>query len=143
MTPFKLNAAPIGDFWQPSIVAVLLCLLSAQLFFHLAALTEWLQFLLLKGDDTNKVILIGAHYDGQGYFVSQAADDNASGVAAVLECARLCAGKSFACTLVFALWDEKESGSVGSQAFISSGILNGKQLLGSINFFSVIFPNCL
>ena len=62
----------------------------------------------------DEVVLLGAHYDStEG---CPGADDNASGVAGVLEAARRLGGESFARTLVLACWDEEERGMIGSEA---------------------------
>lgn len=88
----------------------------------------------LKGTiDSNKVIIIGAHYDNVGGAIAQGADDNASGVAAVLECARICAGNPMAYTVIFAFWDEEELSSLGSKAYTAAFPATQRELLGSIN----------
>ena len=62
----------------------------------------------LEGTDPSRPrVLIGAHYDTvRG---SPGADDNASGVAGVLECARLLAGRAFPATIEFVAFDLEES----------------------------------
>jgi hypothetical protein len=62
-------------------------------------------------------ILVGAHYDTVA--VSPGADDNATGVAAILELARLLADKQTPKTLQLVFFDQEEAGLLGSQAFIS------------------------
>jgi hypothetical protein len=59
-------------------------------------------------------ILVGAHYDS--VFQSPGADDNASGVAVVLEVARLL-GEATPRTLKLVLFDKEEAGLLGSKAF--------------------------
>lgn len=91
-------------------------------------------FGMLPGNDTTQFIVIGAHYDGVGGIKGPAADDNGSGVAAVLECTRLCRTVSSHPNIVFALWDEEETGSVGSTAYVQQRLgLPGKTFLGYIN----------
>jgi hypothetical protein len=63
-----------------------------------------------------EVVLIGAHFDA--YF--QGADDNTSGVAAMLEVARLAAGKSFSRTVRFVGFDLEEFGYVGSTRYVEA-----------------------
>lgn len=88
----------------------------------------------LKGTvDSNKVIIIGAHYDNVGGDIAQGADDNASGVAAVLECARICARTPMAYTIIFAFWDEEELNALGSQAYATAFPATQRDILGSIN----------
>jgi Zn-dependent M28 family amino/carboxypeptidase len=62
-------------------------------------------------------VVVGAHYDHIPGCAG--ADDNATGVAAVLEVARVLGGKDFPRTLVIACWDEEERGLVGSRAWTS------------------------
>ena len=63
----------------------------------------------------NEIVIVSAHYDtimgGDG------ADDNASGVAAVLESARLLATGKHERTLVAACWDEEEPAETGSYRY--------------------------
>ena len=64
-----------------------------------------------------EIVIVSAHYDtimgGEG------ADDNASGVAAVLESARLLAAGKHERTLVVACWDEEEPAETGSYRYAS------------------------
>ncbi len=65
----------------------------------------------------DEIVIVSAHYDtimgGDG------ADDNASGVAAVLESARLLAAGKHQRTLVAACWDEEEPAETGSYMYAS------------------------
>ncbi|MFM2061692.1 MAG: hypothetical protein RLZZ507_1362 [Cyanobacteriota bacterium] len=67
-------------------------------------------------DKTAGAILIAAHYDTVDS--SPGADDNASGVAVVLEIARLFANYPTPKTLQLAFFDKEEAGLLGSQAFV-------------------------
>ncbi|MEG4318007.1 MULTISPECIES: M20/M25/M40 family metallo-hydrolase [unclassified Microcoleus] len=72
-----------------------------------------------KGSDSNAgAILVAAHYDTVQY--SPGADDNATGVAAVLEVARLLGSRGTARTLQVAFFDREEIGLLGSLAFAGS-----------------------
>jgi Zn-dependent M28 family amino/carboxypeptidase len=62
-----------------------------------------------------ELVIVSAHYDTVPR--SNGADDNGSGVAGLLETARLLAGKKHARTLVVAFWDGEEIGLLGSRAF--------------------------
>ncbi len=64
-----------------------------------------------------KAILVGAHYDTVA--LSPGADDNASGVAVMLEIARLLGSRPTPRTLQLAFFDQEEAGLLGSQAFVS------------------------
>ncbi|MFN6483018.1 MULTISPECIES: M28 family peptidase [unclassified Nostoc] len=66
---------------------------------------------------TAKAILVGAHYDTVA--LSPGADDNATGVAVVLEVARLLGSRPTPRTLQLAFFDQEEAGLLGSQAFVS------------------------
>lgn len=62
-------------------------------------------------------ILVGAHYDTVP--TSLGADDNATGVAVVLEVARLLGSRPTTHTLQLALFDCEEEGLLGSRAFVA------------------------
>lgn len=64
-----------------------------------------------------KAILVGAHYDTVA--LSPGADDNTSGVAVVLEVARLLGSRPTPRTLQLAFFDKEEAGLLGSRAFVS------------------------
>ena len=63
-------------------------------------------------------ILVGAHYDTVS--ASPGADDNATGVAVVLEVARLLGSRPTSRTLQLALFDREELGLLGSRAFVAN-----------------------
>ncbi|MCX7825480.1 MAG: M28 family peptidase [Verrucomicrobiae bacterium] len=60
--------------------------------------------------------IVGAHYDSVG---NPGADDNASGVAGVLEAARVLSQYEFEASLVFIAFDREEQGLFGSQDYAS------------------------
>ncbi len=68
-------------------------------------------------DKAAKTILVGAHYDTVAS--SPGADDNASGIAVMLEIARLLGSRPTPRTLQLAFFDQEEVGLLGSQAFVS------------------------
>lgn len=89
---------------------------------------------VLPGNDPalkHEVVIIGAHYDHVGYgnsrnsfgpfgYIHNGADDNASGVSAVLETAQALASiGGLRRTVVFAFWDAEESGLFGSKHWIA------------------------
>ncbi|MBC1214543.1 M28 family peptidase [Trichormus variabilis ARAD] len=69
-------------------------------------------------DNTGDAILVAAHYDT--VVGSPGADDNASGVAVILEIARLFASHPTPRTLQLAFFDLEEAGLVGSKAFVTN-----------------------
>jgi len=82
-----------------------------------------------------KKYIICAHYDNMPTaLIAPGADDNASGVVAVLEAARILSPFSSEYTLEFAAWDEEEIGLVGSAAYADSAASSGMQIMGVLNF---------
>ena len=89
---------------------------------------------VLPGSDEklkDEIVIVGGHYDHVGYgtrsnsfgpfgYVHNGADDNASGVAGVLEVAEaLCQlEQPPKRSILFAFWDGEENGLVGSQHFV-------------------------
>jgi len=71
----------------------------------------------LGTDKAAGAILVAAHYDTVAF--SPGADDNASGMAVVLEVARLFGSRPTPRTLQLAFFDKEEAGLLGSKAFVS------------------------
>lgn len=63
----------------------------------------------------DQMYIVGAHYDSLD---NAGADDNASGVAAIMEAARVLSGYRFEKTIVFIAFDKEEHGLVGSRAYV-------------------------
>lgn len=78
----------------------------------------------------NDIYIVCAHYDTKADFC---ADDNASGIAAVLEIARLLSTQCLDNTIIYALWDEEEIGLLGSQFYANQAAANGDNILGVLN----------
>jgi hypothetical protein len=73
-------------------------------------------------DPSLPVIVLSAHYDHVGIRdgrIYPGADDNASGVATLLEIARVCVGQPFRHGLVIAALDAEEAGLQGARAFMA------------------------
>ena len=68
---------------------------------------------IISPDD---IYVVGAHYDSVG---NAGADDNGSGVAGVLEAARVLAPHTFAKTMIFAIFDNEEGSHGGSKHMVS------------------------
>lgn len=64
----------------------------------------------------DELVVVAAHYDHIAGCAG--ADDNATGVAATLEIARVLAKAEFDRTVMIACWDEEELGLKGSEAFV-------------------------
>jgi Zn-dependent M28 family amino/carboxypeptidase len=103
---------------------------------------------ILEGKDAvlkNEAIVIGAHYDhlgrgGQGSLAVNAreihhgADDNASGVAALLELARRFAeAKNNKRTLIFIAFGGEEEGLLGSKAYVNNPVFPLNKTVAMIN----------
>lgn len=89
---------------------------------------------LLGSSPELPAIVVGAHYDHIPGCAG--ADDNGSGVAAVLELARVL-GKpepAWPRTLVIACWDNEELGLYGSQAWVDDAIAKGTKISLYFNF---------
>lgn len=78
----------------------------------------------------NNIYIVSAHYDS---VTNYCADDNASGVATVLEIARLLSTQCLDNTIVYALWDEEENGLNGSAYYANQAYANGDTILGVLN----------
>ncbi len=61
------------------------------------------------------------------------ADDNGTGVATVLEAARVLAGVEFAFDLHFVFFDAEEQGLYGSRAYVESAVARGDTIYGVVN----------
>ncbi|MBN2388183.1 MAG: M20/M25/M40 family metallo-hydrolase [Anaerolineales bacterium] len=71
---------------------------------------------VVKDGDLACRIVVGAHYDSSDEGLGS--DDNASGVAVLLEVAELVFEQSTPCTLVFVAFGAEEAGLLGSYAFV-------------------------
>jgi len=82
-------------------------------------------------------VLVGAHYDHIDG--CHGADDNATGVAATLEIARLLALPSFDRTVMIGCWDEEERGLVGSEAYVAAAQAAKDEVVINYNFDMIGF----
>jgi len=90
----------------------------------------------------NQYYIICAHYDDMpNATVAPAADDDGSGVATVLEAARILSNYQFEYTIIYALWDEEEQGLVGSNAYASLANTNNDSLKGVINLDAIAWDS--
>ena len=96
----------------------------------------------IDGKTTDEYVIVGAHYDHlgmdpllEGDQIYNGADDNASGVSAVLQIARafLETGEQPERTVIFAFWDGEEKGLLGSEYFMETCPFTG-QIKGYLNF---------
>ena len=96
-----------------------------------------------NSDRQNGEILVGAHYDSiRG---TPGADDNATGVAALLELSRIFQTYSAPKALTLAFFDLEEDGAIGSSAFTNEPLnlaqLNGVIILEMLGY-TCHTPNC-
>ena len=85
-------------------------------------------------------VICGAHYDSWNddgsdpdTIRSPGADDNASGVAGILETARLLSHCSFDRTVIFANWNAEEIGLIGSSAYAAECAFRRMDIVGYFN----------
>jgi hypothetical protein len=76
----------------------------------------------------DEMYIVGAHMDGRGF--GEAADDNASGTALVMELARIFSSPDVQTqrSIRFALWNSEEGGLVGARAYVADrAALQGRE----------------
>ena len=81
-------------------------------------------------------IVLTAHYDHlgrKGRRIFNGADDNASGVAAMLEIAARTTQQDMQCNWVFLASDAEEHGLLGAKAFVSGHYLDVDSIFGNLN----------
>lgn len=89
--------------------------------------------------DDPGIIVLMAHYDSRntdpldGEGAAPGANDNASGVALLLELARLMSSRSWNKTIMFAAFAAEEQGTFGSQHFVQDMVLGGRIFDAAIN----------
>lgn len=103
------------------------------------AVTESSVIATLRGTEPGRIYVMSSHLDDchghctQGTGVAPGADDNASGVSAVLEAARVMAGTTFRGTIVFACFDGEELGLWGSEHYAKQLAARHAPVLAVIN----------
>lgn len=73
-----------------------------------------------------EIYVVGAHFDGVGG--SPGADDNASGIAGMLELARVFSTRSFGSTIRFIGFDLEEPGLIGSRVYANQAAAAGDNI---------------
>lgn len=94
----------------------------------------------------NQIVIVGAHYDSysnQAATNAPGADDNGSGVATVLEIARILTGQSasFDYTVKFVCFSAEEWGLYGSAHYAQAAKSRGESIVGVINLDMIAYPN--
>ncbi len=91
-----------------------------------------------------KTFIVGAHYDGVN--AGPAADDDASGVAAMLEIARILSVQPLQASVDFAAFSFEEAGMVGSTQMAEAARSTGRDLVGMFSLEMVGYtcdvPGC-
>ena len=97
---------------------------------------------IIPGKNVNEYAIVGAHFDHLGIDpaldgdqIYNGADDNASGVSAVLQIAKafIASGKKPERNIIFAFWDGEEKGLLGSKFFVQTCPFIS-QVKGYLNF---------
>jgi hypothetical protein len=95
---------------------------------------------VLKGDDADaRTYVMSSHYDSRNSDGNDAtldapgADDNGSGVSAVIEAAKVMARTKFHGTIVFACFDGEEQGLFGSGHYAQTLKAQNVKVLGNLN----------
>ncbi|WP_066652094.1 MULTISPECIES: M20/M25/M40 family metallo-hydrolase [Sphingomonas] len=92
-----------------------------------------------KGRDPNRVVIIGAHIDSRGSDTlditkdAPGANDNASGVALVLEAARHLSKQQFDATIVYAVFSGEEQGLWGGTLLAETAKERGWEVSAMLN----------
>ena len=95
-----------------------------------------------KGDGDGILVLM-AHYDSRpqevtdGVSRSTGANDNASGVALLLETARIMSSRDWNQTIIFLATSAEEQGSFGARYFAQSAFLDGQNIISVLNYDAV------
>jgi hypothetical protein len=89
------------------------------------------------------VIIVMAHYDNRpagdmdGFSRASGANDNASGVALLIETARIMSSREWNQTIMFVAMAAEEQGTFGSRHFAQNAFLDNLNILGVINYDAV------
>ena len=92
-----------------------------------------------KGRDPNRVVIVGAHIDSRVTDVmnvtsdAPGANDNASGVALVLEAARILSQRQFEATIVYAVFSGEEQGLWGAELLADTVKARGWDVSAMLN----------
>lgn len=126
------------------------CTISAELEIEPVMVTTQNVVAMLPGNDpvlSEQYIVIGAHYDHLGFggcgsgsmmpdtlAVHNGADDNASGVAGVLEIAEFLANHNLKRSVIFVAFGAEERGLLGSEFFVNNLPVEKDSISGMLNF---------
>jgi hypothetical protein len=92
-----------------------------------------------------KIVIIGGHYDSvtSEHTFCPGADDNASGTAAVLECAQILSQYEFDYTVVLIAFCGEELGLLGSEYYATEAAARGDDIVGmvAVDMIGYVEPN--
>lgn len=91
----------------------------------------------VRAGESPEQVVVSAHYDHIPG--CSGADDNASGVAGVLETARVLAAGRWRRTLVVACWDQEEDGMIGSRAWAARARERGEAIAAAFIYEMIGF----
>ena len=96
----------------------------------------------IKEGASNQIIIIGAHYDAECHDCP-GADDNAGGVAVMLEIARALQDESFNRTIYFIAFSAEEFGLIGSKSWLDNHEDNRDNIIVMVNLDCVAYGDKL
>ncbi len=91
----------------------------------------------------NGVLIIMGHYDNRppdvtdGASRATGANDNASGIALLLETARVMSSRDWNQTIIFLATSAEEQGSFGARYYAENAFLEGKNIISALNYDAV------
>ena len=86
--------------------------------------------------ETSNAVLVGAHYDSVPG--TPGADDNASGVAALLECARVLASVKSPAPIAFVAFNGEEDGLIGSTDFVQNYLPSSSLRIAAVHVLEML-----
>lgn len=95
-----------------------------------------------KGGGTGVVVMM-AHYDNRpvdvtdGISRATGANDNGSGIALLIETARIMSSRDWNQTIVFLATSAEEQGAFGARYYAENAFLDGKNLIAALNYDAV------
>ena len=114
------------------------------LFYNGLATTPYNVVATLPGSSGSQdIIVVMAHYDNRapeptdGETYAPGANDNGSGIALLLESARLLSAYEWNQTIVFLAAAAEEQGTFGSRHFVQTAFLEGTNIIAAINYDAV------
>lgn len=95
-----------------------------------------------KGEGNGVLVLMG-HYDNRppdvtdGFSRATGANDNGSGIALLLETARIMSSRDWNQTIVFLATSAEEQGAFGARYYAENAFLDGKNVISALNYDAV------